>query len=206
MNNESIVPDHVREHLRQDPVLAPLLEGPEPRWRDDYGGDVYFGLLRSIAYQQLSGKAAATIWGRFLALFPDGYPHPEQLLELEDTAIRGAGMSRSKTNYLRNVANYWREHKLLNADWEKYSDQEILEMLTSIKGVGNWTTEMVLMFVLHREDLLPVDDLVVRRGIMELYGVSEELRGKKLVAELERVTAGWRPYRSWGSRYVWARG
>ncbi|OAV43348.1 DNA-3-methyladenine glycosylase [Lewinella sp. 4G2] len=195
------------DHLRQDTRLAPLLDIHTPKFRDDHGGDVYFGLQRSIAYQQLSGKAAGTIFGRFLDLFPDGYPHPEQLLEMEDEAIRGAGMSRSKTAYLKNVAQYWLDHQLINADWSRYSDEEVLTMLTSIKGVGKWTVEMVLMFVLHREDLLPLGDLVVKRNIIELYGVdTEALRGKNLDAELVRLTEGWRPHRSYASRIMWELG
>ncbi|MEL7159896.1 MAG: DNA-3-methyladenine glycosylase 2 family protein, partial [Bacteroidota bacterium] len=185
--------------------IAPLIDQLEIPPRPDHGGDVYFGLLRSIAYQQLSGKAAGTIFGRFLELFPDGYPHPERLLELDDDAIRAAGMSRPKTSYLQNVAQYWLDHKLINADWAQWSDEEIIAMLTTIKGVGQWTVEMVLMFVLKRPDLLPLDDLVVKRNIIDLFGIdAEKLRGKKLNAEILRVTEPWRPYRSFASRYMWA--
>ena len=192
------------DHLSRAPELTKILQVHTPKWRDDYGGDVYFGLQRSIAYQQLSGKAAGTIWGRFLELFPDGYPHPERLLEMDDAAIRGAGMSRSKAAYLKNVAQYWLDHKLINADWTRWTDAEILDRLTSIKGVGKWTVEMVLMFVLQRPDLLPLGDLVVKRNVIQLFGVdTEALRGKKLDAELLRLTEHWRPYRSYASRLMW---
>ena len=196
--------DLIRDHLRREPRIAPLIDRHRPRERDDHGGDVYFGLLRSIAYQQLSGRAAGTIFGRFLELFNDGYPHPTQLLELSTDDLRAVGMSRPKAGYLHNVAEFWREHHLLNADWSAYADQEILDLLTRIKGVGQWTVEMVLMFVLHRPDVLPLDDLVVRRNAIALFGIDEErFRGRKLNAELLRVTEPWRPFRSYASRVLW---
>ena len=191
-------------HLLQEPKIAPLAARYIPKFRDDFGGDVYFGLLRSIAFQQLSGKAAGTIWARFLQLFPDGYPHAERVLELEEGAIRAVGMSRAKTDYVKNVANYWREEKLLRADWDSWTDQEIIDKLTAIKGVGKWTTEMVLMFVLQRPDLLPLDDLVVKRNVIALFEVdTEALRGRKLNEELTRLAEPWRPYRSYASRLMW---
>ena len=195
----------IRAHLSQEPTIAPIVAAYEIPPRPDHGGDVYFGLLRSIAYQQLSGKAAGTIFGRFLQLFPDEYPHPERLLEMDDDAIRSAGMSRGKTAYIKNVAQYWLDNRLINADWAQWSDQEIIAMLTTIKGVGQWTTEMVLMFVLKRPDLLPLDDLVVKRNIIALFGIDDtKLKGKKLNAEILRVTEPWRPYRSYASRFMWA--
>lgn len=202
---EEEVPAGVLAHLRKEPRMEPLTRRLSLRVREDHGGDVYFGLLRSIAFQQLSGKAAATIFGRFLDLFNDGYPHPRQLVELEDDALRAAGMSRGKTAYLKNVARFWLDEQLLNFDWAALEDEEIIKMLTTIKGVGRWTVEMVLMFVLHRPDLLPLDDLVVRRNLIRLFGVDEEaFRGRKLARELERLAEPWRPYRSWASRYLWA--
>lgn len=195
----------IRAHLSQEPNIAPIVAKLTIPPRPDHDGDVYFGLQRSIAYQQLSGKAAGTIFGRFLDLFPDGYPHPEALLEMDDDAIRAAGMSRPKANYVKNVAQYWLDHKLIIADWEQWSDQEIIDRLTTIKGVGQWTVEMVLMFVLQRPDLLPLDDLVVKRNIIQLFGIdAEQLKGKKLNAEIVRCCEPWRPYRSYASRFMWA--
>lgn len=195
----------IRAHLSKEPHLAPVVAKLTIPPRPDHGGDVYFGLIRSIAYQQLSGKAAGTIFGRFLDLFPDGYPHPEQLLEMDDDGIRAAGMSRSKTAYVKNVAQYWLDHRLINADWSHWTDEEIIAMLTTIKGVGQWTVEMMLMFVLKRPDLLPLDDLVVKRQIIRLFGIDDEkLRGKKLNEEIIRRCEPWRPYRSYASRFMWA--
>lgn len=195
----------IRAHLAKEPYIAPIVARLTVPPRPDHGGDVYFGLMRSIAYQQLSGKAAGIIFGRFLDLFPNGYPHPETLLEMNDEAIRAAGMSRPKTAYVKNVARYWLDRQLIQADWPQWTDEELIEMLTTIKGVGRWTVEMVLMFVLQRPDLLPLDDLVVKRQIIRLFGIDDEaLRGKKLNAEIIRRCEPWRPYRSYASRFMWA--
>jgi DNA-3-methyladenine glycosylase II len=199
-----MLPPAIRAHLSKEPRIAPIVAKLDIPDQPDHGGDVYFGLQRSIAYQQLSGKAAGTIFGRFLQLFPDEYPHPEQLLEMDDAAIRAAGMSRGKTAYIKNVAEYWLDNRLINADWDQWTDEEIISMLTSIKGVGQWTVEMVLMFVLQRPDLLPLDDLVVKRNIIELFGIDKTLRGKKMKEALLRATEPWRPYRSYASRFMWA--
>ncbi len=192
-------------HLRQHPPLGALVDRYELKPRDDHGGDVYFGLLRSITYQQLSGRAAGTIFGRFLDLFPDGYPHAERLLELTEGDLRAVGMSRPKAGYLHGVAEFWLAHKLIDQDWSAYSDQEIIDLLTRIKGVGRWTVEMVLMFVLHRPDLLPLDDLVVRRNLIELFDL-HSLRGKALIAAMTEAAEPWRPYRSFASRFLWEMG
>lgn len=197
-----MISPEILTHLQQEPTIAPLLERYILKDRDDHGGDVYFGILRSITYQQLSGRAASTIFGRFLDLFPDGYPHPDRLLDLEIADLRAVGMSRPKAAYLHGVAEYWLEHKLIDRDWSGDTDQEIIGLLTRIKGVGQWTVEMVLMFVLKRPDLLPLDDLVVRRNLIALFGL-EELKGKALVAAMVEAAEPWRPYRSYASRYLW---
>lgn len=192
----------ITEHLRREPRIAPLVARYTLKDRPDHGGDVYFGLLRSIAYQQLSGRAAGSIFGRFLDLFPDGYPHPERVLELSVADLRAVGMSRPKAGYLHNVAEFWLEHRLINEDWSRHADAEIIDLLTRIKGVGRWTVEMVLMFVLRRPDLLPLDDLVVRRNLIALFDL-HELRGKPLIEAMTAAAEPWRPYRSYASRYLW---
>ncbi|MCP9237520.1 DNA-3-methyladenine glycosylase [Lewinella sp. JB7] len=195
----------IADHLRRHDKLAPLIERHTLKPRPDHGGDVYFGLLRSITYQQLSGRAAGTIFGRFLDLFPDGYPHPERVLDLSETDLRAVGMSRSKAGYLHGVAEFWLEHKLIDQDWSRLSDEEILALLTQIRGVGQWTAEMVLMFVLKRPDLLPLDDLVVRRNLIALFDL-HHLKGKALVTAMLAAAEPWRPYRSYASRYLWEMG
>ncbi|MBB4078902.1 DNA-3-methyladenine glycosylase II [Lewinella aquimaris] len=200
-----MIDPEIAAHLRRHAKLGPLLDQHTLKLRPDHGGDVYFGLLRSITYQQLSGKAASTIFGRFLDVFPDGYPHPDRLLDLSEADLRAVGMSRSKAGYLHNVAEFWLEHKLIDQDWDELNDQEILTLLTQIKGVGQWTVEMVLMFVLKRPDLLPVDDLVVRRNLITLFDL-HHLKGKALIAAMIEAAEPWRPYRSYASRYLWEMG
>ncbi|PPK84672.1 DNA-3-methyladenine glycosylase II [Neolewinella xylanilytica] len=189
-------------HLSREPRLAPIVKKHTLKVRPDHGGDVYFGLIRSITYQQLSGRAAGTIFSRFLDIFPDGYPHPERLLEFSVADLRAVGMSRPKAGYLHNVAGFWLEHQLINEDWSRYDDREIIDLLTQIKGVGQWTVEMVLMFVLHRPDLLPLDDLVVRRNLISLFDL-HHLKGKQLIQAMIAAAEPWRPYRSYASRYLW---
>ncbi|PHI21423.1 Fe-S cluster assembly protein HesB [Lewinellaceae bacterium SD302] len=198
-----MIPLVARQHLAQDPLLAPLLEKITVEGRPDFGGDVYFGLIRSIAYQQLSGKAAGTIFGRFLELFPDHYPEPERLLSFSEADLRAVGLSRGKANYMQNVAAYFQEEKLFSVDWDSMDDDTIIQKLTPIKGIGKWTVEMVLMFLLGREDVLPLDDLVVRNRMVDLLGL-EELKGRAQTRALMEAAEKWRPYRSWASRLMYA--
>lgn len=193
----------IATHLAKDLKLLPILAIARVEERPDFDGDVYFGLLRAIAYQQLSGKAATTIFKRFLSLFPDEYPEADRLLAFSESELRSVGLSRAKTNYMQNIAEYFTEHRLFQIDWAALDDQSILARLTAIKGVGKWTAEMVLMFVLHRPDVLPLDDLVVRKRMIQLYALGE-LKGKAQTEALEAAAEAWRPYRSWGSRLMWA--
>lgn len=193
--------EQVIAHLSQDPQLAsiiPHIDFP------DYGAinnDVYFGLLESIASQQLSVKAADTIFKRFLALFPTEYPKPELLVETPQETLRGVGLSNQKAQYMRNVAAFFMEHQLFEKDWSRYSDAEVVQLLSSIKGVGKWTVEMILMFVLRRPDVFPIDDLGVRQAMIRLYKV--ELEGKAQYQRLTEIAESWRPYRTYACRYLW---
>lgn len=198
-----VLPPEAKAHLSKDPLLKPLLERITIEARPDFGGDVYFGLVRSIIYQQLSGKAAGTIMGRFLQLFPDEYPAPEQLLALTDEALRGVGLSRGKMAYVRNLATFFQEENLFSTSWSSMSDEEIIKKLTTVKGIGKWTVEMVLMFLLHRNDVLPLDDLVVRNRLVDLLQV-DHLKGRAQKKAITEAAEKWRPYRSWASRLMYA--
>lgn len=165
--------------------------------------DNYFRyLLRAIAFQQLSGKAGATIHGRFLQLFPDQNPEPDFLLGLEHEALRGVGLSGQKAAYMKNIADFWLKENLTNAKIDRLSDEDILEYLTRIKGVGKWTVEIFLMFGMGRPDLFPLDDLGLQQGIAGIYGL-KHLPLKELKKEMERISDGWRPYRTKAALYVW---
>ena len=188
-------------HLSKDKVLQKAIDAivlPER----EHTEDVYLGLIKSIVSQQLSVKAAETIYSRFINLFEEGYPHAPFLLSLEDAQLRGVGLSGQKTSYVKNVASYFSQYDLFKKDWSLNTNEEIITQLTEIKGVGRWTVQMILMFVLSRQDILPVLDLGIQHGIKELYGVTSEK--KELFKDMERIAEPWRPYRSVACLYLWA--
>jgi DNA-3-methyladenine glycosylase II len=188
-------------HLSNDEVLKDVLDRIILPKRNP-SNDVYAGLIESIVSQQLSVKAASTIHNRFLNLFPDKYPHAKGLLLLHDHELRSVGLSGQKAKYVKNVAVFFLERDLFFKDWSRLSDEEIIALLTEIKGVGQWTVEMIMMFVLSREDVLPVQDLGIQQGIRQLYGITEEK--KELFAKMQEIAEPWRPYRSIACLYLWA--
>ena len=190
-----------KTHLAQDPILQPLVEQNELQ-PIHVSGDLYEYLVKSIVFQQLSGKAASTIHNRFLNLFPAKYPDPNELINFEIEELRAVGLSRAKSNYVQNIAHFFIEQQLFEAEWEKYEDKALIDLFTQIKGVGKWTVQMVLMFYLERSDVFPVDDLVVHNSIVELYEVNEP-NTRKRKAILHEIAEPWRPYRSYASRYLW---
>lgn len=201
-------PLHIIDHLSTDPVLKVLIEKCELKDRPGHP-TVYEALLRSINFQQLSGASATAIHNRFLDLFADRYPHPEKLAQMSPDEIRNAGLSRQKTVYVQNAARFFLENDLMENNWGLTSDEDIIDQLTQIKGVGRWTVEMILMFTLKRPDVLPLDDLVVKNAMIELYkslprySMLETLRGKALNQKLLEIARPWQPYRSTASRYLW---
>ncbi len=161
--------------------------------------DPYRALVRAIVYQQLSGKAAGTIHGRVLALFPDkDHPDPEDLLEADPVTLRGAGLSRQKIAALKDVSLKRIEGVIPPArSLTRLGDDEIIERLTQAKGVGRWTVEMYLMFTLGRPDVLPIDDLGVRKGAEKLY------RRSFTPKELGTYGERWGPWRSAAAWHLW---
>ncbi len=189
--------------LAQDAKLAPLLTMIElPEWPEQQT-DVYATLLDSITSQQLSVKAAATIHQRFLDLFEDHYPDPNILIDLSPETLRQVGLSGQKSQYLLNTAAFFLENNLMQYNWKQHTEEEIVQLLTQIKGVGRWTVEMILMFSLHFPDVFPIDDLGVQQAIIKLYEISPDLKGKPLRKTMTEIAEPWRPYRSYASRYLW---
>jgi DNA-3-methyladenine glycosylase II len=187
-------------HLGHDPRLQPLLASlPFPPLQTS--SDIYLSLLESVVSQQLSVKVADAIWLRFLALFPGQYPTPELLLAEPAERLRGAGLSGAKTGYLRSVAEFSLAKGLDHAQLSPLPDQELIDYLTQIKGVGKWTAELQLLFALGRPDVFPVDDLIIRQMMIKLYDVTET--GKQAYQRLAEIAENWRPYRSWACRYLW---
>jgi DNA-3-methyladenine glycosylase II len=161
--------------------------------------DPYRALVRAVVFQQLSGKAASTIHGRVLALFPDkDHPEPADILAVADELLRGAGLSRQKIAAIRDISQKRLEGVIPEARaLSKLSDDEVVERLTAARGVGRWTVEMYLMFTLGRPDILPVDDLGVRKGAEKLY--ARTFTPKELAAYGER----WTPHRSAAAWHLW---
>jgi len=189
----------ILDHLYQDRLLKTAIEAvdlPESA----PSSDVYGSLLRSIVSQQLSVKAAATIYGRFLDLF-DQNPAPSILLDTDVETLRSVGLSKQKSGYMHNIARFFQENSLKNTAWETMSDEAIIQLLTQIKGVGVWTVQMILMFTLQREDVLPTADLGIQQAMQQLYNI--EGKGKVLIKQMETIAEPWKPYRSIACRYLW---
>jgi DNA-3-methyladenine glycosylase II len=200
----NLIGDEGLEHLRQsDDTLARVIDerGPldlEARVRGR-PQDAYGALLRAIVGQQLSVAAARTIYNRFTDLFGGHTPTPEELLEVDEDALRGVGLSRAKAKYVRSLGEHVISGELELDHLDDLSDDEIMAELTAVKGLGEWTAHMFLLFHLGRPDVLPVGDLGVRRAVERLYG----LEGLPSAAELDALAERWRPYRSLASLYLW---
>lgn len=197
-------PDAAVAHVRaSDAALARLIDAVGPfRMRLDRTSSLFLALAESIVYQQLTGKAAATIFARVRALFPRAHegPTPEQILRAPDEKLRAAGLSQAKLLALRDLARRAADGELPTlAEARRMEDDELVERLTRVRGVGRWTVEMLLMFRLGRPDVLPVDDYGVRKGFAIAFGLGD-LPARK---ELEAHGARWRPYRTVASWYLW---
>ena len=186
---------------QSDPTLAFLIEqvGECKLYLVQQNGDLLYSLSRAIIHQQISTKAATAIYLRFLKLYPDTVPTAANILNTPEEALRQAGISRSKILYLKDLAQ-----KVLNglpsiAQLEAMDDESIIKTLTQVKGIGRWSVQMLLIFRLHRLDVLPIDDLGIRAGIRRVYNL-KELPKQKTV---EKLGQQWKPYRTIASWYLW---
>jgi len=190
-------------HLRAaDPILARVVDAygpldlvPEHR----RGREHYAALVRSIVGQQLSVKAAASIYGRVEAMFGGHAPTPEQILAADTDELRAAGLSRAKVVYLRSLAEHVLDGSLELDRLDELPDDEVLAELVAIKGVGEWTAHMFMMFQLARPDVLAIGDLGIRNAARRLYDLDE----LPTPAELEHIAEPWRPWRTLACRYLW---
>jgi DNA-3-methyladenine glycosylase II len=163
-------------------------------------GDLLFALSESILYQQLSGKAAAAIHRRFLQLYPDQpFPSASDILNTPDEMLRSVGISRPKILYLKDLAQKVLDGLPTLTELEEMDDEMIIQSLIQVKGIGRWTVQMLLIFRLHRWDVLPVDDLGIRNGIRRIYCLAE-LPDKKMV---HTIGQPWQPYRTIAAWYLW---
>ncbi len=188
-------------HLKKDKILAILIDNCTINV-EKKPIKVFDDLIRSIVSQQLSTSAAATIYGRFINSFHNEIPIAKQIQNRDVEDLRQYGLSYQKAGYIKNVVQHFEDNNLFDTNWDQWTDEDIIAELTKIKGVGKWTVEMILMFSLFREDVLPLDDLIIRNHMVSLYKVTSEK--KQLVADLNAVAASWRPYRTYACRYLWA--
>ena len=186
-----------------DPVMAGLIELHGDVVRRDLKrerpGEAYGTLVRSIVGQQLSTKAAATIYGRVLERFGGHTPTPKQLLKADPEDLRAAGLSRAKVAYLRDLAEHVEDGALELERLPDLPDEEVAAQLMAIKGLGQWTADMFLIFHLGRPDILPVGDQGIRRAIQVQYGLRKLPDAKRM----QTIAKPWRPYRSLASLYLW---
>ena len=201
--------DAVIGHLRRDPVLRPIVEAqafPEERV---HLSEVYPALLRAIVGQQVSTAAAASIYRRFLAGFdldpndPLARPAPHVLAKADPDDLRACGLSRAKATYVIALAAYFDARPDAETDLRALDDEAAIAELTGIRGVGRWTAEMMLIFAMGREDLLPLDDLAIFQSMIELYGLDPTAKKRTLKAEMTAIAEAWRPYRSWACLYLY---
>jgi DNA-3-methyladenine glycosylase II len=187
---------HLKKH---DPVLTTVINAsslPDLEPHTNY----YHELVSSIIGQQLSVKAAASIQKRFVALF-DGFPTPEQILASDIEQLRSAGLSRPKAAYIRDLAQHITTGSITFDTLDQLSNQQIIDELTKVKGVGTWTVHMFLMFCMGRLDVLPTGDLGIRNGVRQLYGL-DELPSPDTIDQLAKDN-NWHPYESVASWYIW---
>jgi 3-methyladenine DNA glycosylase/8-oxoguanine DNA glycosylase len=186
---------------RVDPVLARVIDAVGPFALATRGG-VFPSLARAIVFQQLAGAAARAIWQRVLQALAADTEHfcsPEQLLACAEDSLREAGLSRQKLAYLRDLAEKFASGELNEAELALLDDEAVIRRVTAVKGIGRWTAEMLLIFTLGRPDVLPVDDLAVRRAFQRLYALDHLPKAEEMV----RIAEPWRPYRSVGTWYLW---
>jgi DNA-3-methyladenine glycosylase II len=187
--------------MRRDPILGAAIKRIGAcglaSWQHD---DHLASLVGAIVSQQLSTKAAATIRGRLLDLFPKRrLPGPAAIVALDDVTLRGVGLSRQKISYLRDLCAHIEDGRLTLQSLDDLPDEDVIEQLTKVKGFGRWTSEMFLMFRLHRPDVLPVGDLGIVKAIQRLYG----LRKPPAPDRMLKIGEAWRPYRSVACWYLW---
>ena len=189
------------DHLKKDKKLAKIVSLQE-KYMLAKRNNVHLHICASIISQQLSTKVAAVIYARFLTLFSKINPSPKDIVAVPFDELKSIGLSNAKTNYVINVCNFFIENKITDARLHKMEDEELIEFLTQIKGVGRWTAEMILMFTLGREDVFAVDDLGIQQAICKLYTIDATDK-KVMKQQMLKISAKWSPYRTYACRYLW---
>jgi DNA-3-methyladenine glycosylase II len=192
---------HYKEHLSKDRKLKKLIEGSEPHTLKKRKNICNY-LCASIMSQQLSTKVAKVIHTRFIGLYGNKEPGAQQIIDTPHEQLRSIGLSNAKANYVKNVAQFELDHGMDHKKLNKMENEEIIEYLTQIKGVGRWTVEMLLMFALGREDIFAIDDWGVQNAMIHLYKLDREDK-KKFREDLLRISQKWSPYRTYACLHLW---
>jgi DNA-3-methyladenine glycosylase II len=191
---------HYVQHLQKDEKLAILIN--EPYHEIKLRKNITLHLIASIMSQQLSTKVADVIYKRFLQLYNGEEPTPQQVLATDATVLRSIGLSNAKVSYVHNVARFVAENNITDTQLIAMPDDEVIALLTQIKGVGKWTVEMLLMFTLGREDIFALDDLGLQNAVIKLYNLRTKDK-KKLKERLQKISKQWSPYRTYASLHLW---
>jgi DNA-3-methyladenine glycosylase II len=192
--------EHIH-HLSKDKKLKKIIALQEP-YQLTGRKNVYLHLCGSIVSQQLSTKVASVIWGRFLSLYKTKTPKPQQIIDTPFDTLRSVGLSNAKVGYVQNVCRFFIEEKITDKKLEKMDNAELIKYLSQIKGVGQWTVEMILMFTLGREDVFALDDLGIQQSMAKLYNLDTADK-KKMKNDMLQISENWKPYRTYACRYLW---
>ncbi len=187
-------------HLKKDEKLANIL-GKDVH-RLELHKNIPLRLIASIMSQQLSTKVAAVIFKRFLEIYNSQEPSPQQILDTPFETLRGIGLSNNKVRYIQNVATFFTAHTITDTKLLAMSNNEIIDLLVQIKGIGQWTVEMLLMFSLGREDVFAVDDLGIQQAMQRLYQL-DATNKRLLKQQMLDLSEPWKPYRSYACLHLW---
>lgn len=183
-----------------DPVIESISRKYElPKLK--VSSDLYLDLIENIISQQLSGKVARAIFVRFCSVFPNNYPTANSVLQLPSEKFREVGLSGAKTQYVKAIAEFSLSNNLTVLRFSQLSDEEVISQLVKVKGIGIWTAQMLLIFSLGRKNVFPVDDLAIRIGMQNLYGIASQ--GAQQKKDLIAIAENWQPNRTLGTRYIW---
>jgi len=188
-------------HLKKDKKLSTIID--EPYHILTCHKNIPLRLIASIMSQQLNTKVAQIIYNRFIALYNGKEPSPRQILKTTYEQLRSIGLSHAKATYVHAVAQFCVEQKVNDTMLLAMSNEEVQALLTQIKGVGNWTVEMLLMFTLGREDIFPMDDLGIQNAMIKLYKIKADNK-KDLKEKLLKISGKWSPYRTYACLHLWA--
>ncbi len=187
-------------HLQKDKKLAQILGEPLPELQ--LRENIPLRLMASIMSQQLSTKVAKVIYKRFLEIYNGDEPLPQQVLDTPSETLRAIGLSNAKVAYVQNVARFCIDNDVNDTRLLAMKNEEVIELLTQIKGVGKWTVEMLLMFTLGREDVFAVDDLGIQTAMIKIYNFPEKDK-KELKEKMLRISKKWSPYRTYACLHLW---